>query len=739
MRSEYPGHDFRHRPCCEACGGGRMAPEPPAPEAVPRDTVRARYRIEGLCCATEEHLIRKRLEGMAGVVRMDFNLLERELVVHHRLADPGAVAAAIGKLGLGAELLEAGAAPRAQPVLERGALLRLGLGGAAALGAELAAWRTGRDGSWPVLALSALAILGAGLPTLRKGWAALRGRAVNIHFLMSLAVLAAAGIGRWPEAAMVVVLFAVAEALEARSMARARDAVRSLAALAPETAEARDGEGWRDLPVAQVAVGSRIRIRTGARVPLDVQVVAGRAALDQSPVTGESLPVDKEPGAPLYAGSIVTDGVVEAVVTAPAGESTLARIAAAVQEAQAQRAPTQRFVDRFAAFYTPAVVLLAAAAAVLGPVLTGTPWRGWAYQAIVLLVIACPCALVLSTPVTVVSALAAAARRGILVKGGAVLEEGRRLKVVALDKTGTLTLGRPALVEAFALGDLPLDEALGIAASLDEPSTHPVARALVQGWRERQPGRPLAPVADFAVLNGSGVRGRIGGETWHLGRWRLVEELGQGGPDLEGRVAALEDAGRTVILLVGKAGPAALFGVADRVRPEGRAAVEALGDLGVASVLLSGDNPGAARAVAGDLGIADARGGLLPDQKREAVAELQARVGPAGMVGDGVNDAPALAGARIGFAMGAAGTAAALETADVAILDDDLRKVAAFIRLSRRTCAVLGQNFALALGLKAVFLGLALAGRATLWMAVFADLGGSLLVVFNGLRLLRDR
>ena len=447
--------------------------------------------------------------------------------------------------------------------------------------------------------------------------------------------------------------------------------------------------------------------------------------------------MDKQVGDLLYAGSIVTDGVVEATVTAVAGDSTLARIAVAIQEAQSQRAPTQRFVDQFAHYYTPAVVVLAALVALLGPLLFGGTWGEWIYQALVLLVIACPCALVVSTPVTVVSGLAVAARHGILIKGGVFLEGGRLLKAVALDKTGTLTQGKPAFTDAIPLGNAPIEQALLIAASLDEHSTHPVAQALVDGWRKRQPGVSLLPVEDFAVLNGRGVKGVIDSQEWLMGNHRLVEELGVCSSALEARLALLENAGKTAIVLVSVTGPVAIFGVADTLRPESVQAVADLKALRVEVAMLTGDNPATARVIADQLGLQDARGDLMPEDKQAAIAGLKARHGAVGMVGDGVNDAPALARADIGFAMGAAGTATALETADVAIMDDDPRKIAAFIRLSRDTAAILKQNIALALGIKVVFLGLALSGHATLWMAVFADMGGSLLVVFNGLRLLR--
>ncbi|WP_322102861.1 heavy metal translocating P-type ATPase [Paraburkholderia sp. J41] len=710
---------------------------------APEGTRATRWRIDNMDCPTEERLIRNKLEPMAGVARLDFDLLGRELTVHHRLDDTQPFVDALKALGMTPSALEgtaAGAARETSRGLKSRQKWLLAASGIAAVSAELLAWTTGRETGLPVLICAAVSLLCAGLPTLRKGWIALRHFTINIYFLMSLALIGAVAIGKWPEAAMVVFLFALAEEIEALSLERARQAIRSLTALAPDTAEIwLDAENaWRERAVGEVAIGSRIRVRTGQRVPLDARVIAGRGALDQAPITGESLPVDKEAGAALYAGSIVVDGVVEAVVTAAAQDSTLARIAAAVQEAQAQRAPTQRFVDQFARYYTPAVVALAVLIALAAPLAFGGAWSAWLYKALVLLVIACPCALVVSTPVTVVSGLAAAARHGMLVKGGVWLERGRLLKAVALDKTGTLTRGEPALTDVLALSStLTADEALRIAASLDDASTHPVARAIVAGWRARAPQARLSSVEAFAVLNGRGVQGRIDGEFWRLGNHRLVEEIGLCTPALEARLAQLEQAGKTAVVLCASHAAVAVFAVADALRAESVEAVRALRSLGVAPVMLTGDNASTARAIAVQLGIDDARGNLLPQDKQDAVAELSARYGMAAMVGDGVNDAPALARADIGFAMGAAGTATALETADVAIMDDDPRKIAAFIGLSRKTAAVLKQNIALALGIKAVFLVLALAGEATLWMAVFADVGASLLVVANGLRVRR--
>ncbi len=442
------------------------------------------------------------------------------------------------------------------------------------------------------------------------------------------------------------------------------------------------------------------------------------------------------PGDAVFAGTVNERGAFEFRVTANKGSTTLDRIIHTVQEAQGQRAPTQRFVDQFARYYTPAVVAFAVLVALLPPLFFGAAFLDWFYKALVMLVIACPCALVISTPVTVVSGLAAAARHGILVKGGVHLENGRRIKAVALDKTGTLTHGRPQLTDVVPLNARPADELLQLAASVDAHSEHPVAAAIVAAWQE--PGRPLLDVNAFEALAGRGAKGTVAGQLYYVGNHRLVEELAVCGPHVEEVLQRLEREGKTAVVLVTEREPLCVFGVADTVRGHSAEAIRDLHALGVVSVMLTGDNRTTARAIADQVGIDDARGDLLPEDKLAAIDELIARHGEVGMVGDGINDAPALARASIGFAMGAAGTDTAIETADVALMDDDLRKLPRFIELSRRTSHVLWQNISLALGIKAVFFALALAGQATLWMAVFADMGASLLVVANGLRLLRE-
>ncbi len=697
-------------------------------------------------CPTEETLIRSKLGGMAGVAALEFNLIQRVLTVHHTLPSPEPVARAIESLGMQPVPLSTEAA---QQVLPQSTASKpwwpLALAGVAALGAEAAEW-LGLGLPWlpAVLALAAVAL--GGLTTYRKGWIALRNGNLNINALMSIAVTGALLLREWPEAAMVMVLFALAERIEAASLDRARNAIRGLMAMAPEQATVRRADGsWDSVPAAGVAVGALVRLRPGERVALDGKVVRGQSALDQAPITGESVPVDKAEGDVLFAGSINQSGELEYTVTAPASDSTLARIIHAVEAARGSRAPTQRFVDQFARIYTPTVFSIALAVAVVPPLAMGGAWVDWIYKALVLLVIACPCALVISTPVTIVSGLAAAARRGILVKGGVYLEQGRHLAWVALDKTGTITHGKPAQTNhALLAEDAP--QARAIAASLAARSDHPVSRAVATAAAADRIG--TLPVDDFEALAGRGTRGKVQGVAYCLGNHRLVHEMGACSPALEARLEALEREGKTVVLLArvvgnGAATALALFAVADTVRDTSRQAIAELHELGVRTLMLSGDNPHTAQAIAAQVGIDEARGNQLPQDKADGIAALagaaHARGGRIGMVGDGINDAPALARADIGFAMGAAGTDTAIETADVALMDDDLRKIPAFVRLSRRTSSILTQNIALALGIKAVFLVLTVLGMGTMWMAVFADMGASLLVVFNGLRVGAER
>jgi Cd2+/Zn2+-exporting ATPase len=528
----------------------------------------------------------------------------------------------------------------------------------------------------------------------------------------------------------------VAELIEAKSLDRARHAIQGLMQLAPEQATVWQGDGqWREVAARSVALAARVRVKPGERIALDGTLVSGRSSVNQAPITGESLPVDKGPGNAVFAGTINESGSFEYVVTAVAGDSTLARIIHAVEEAQGAKAPTQRFVDQFARVYTPVVFAIALAVAILPPLLFAGAWLDWVYKALVLLVIACPCALVISTPVTIVSGLAAAARQGILIKGGAYLEEGRKLAWLALDKTGTITHGKPVQTDFVVLNGYGEAEVRTLAASLASRSDHPVSRALAA--KAEQEGIQLLSVEAFEALPGRGAKGVIHGKVYHLGNHRLIHEQGRCSAELEARLSALEAQGKTVIVLTDELNVHGLFAVADTVKDSSRQAIAELHALGIKTVMLTGDNAHTAKAIAAQVGIDEAQGDMLPQDKLQAIEAKIALGGAVGMVGDGINDAPALARSDIGFAMGAAGTGTAIETADVALMDDDLRKLPRFVRLSRRTHALLVQNIVLALGIKAVFLVLTLMGLGTMWMAVFADVGASLLVVGNGLRLLR--
>lgn len=700
---------------------------------------RSTIRIEKMDCPTEEALIRKRMGSMPGIENLEFDLVNKKLSVAHSAGQLPDVLAALKNIGRegrpevphldAAAPLAAG--PRRHWTAENWKLL---LGGAFAFAAELVALAV-RDFTVPAALLALAAIALSGIGTYRKGFIALRHRSLNINALMSIAVTGAVLIGQWPEAAMVMFLFGVAEAIEARSLTRAKRAVESLMSMAPQNATVRGASGWETMTAASVAVGSIVRVRPAERIPLDGVVTAGSTAVDQASITGESVPVDKAVGDPLFAGTVNQNGEIECRTTSTVGDSTLAHIVRTVQQAQASRAPMQNVVDKFSAYYTPAVVAIAVAVALIPPLFMGADWLTWVYRALVMLVVACPCALVISTPVTVVSGLTAAARRGILIKGGKYLEAGSGLKVLAFDKTGTLTRGRPQVTDFIALTG-ERDAQLRLSAALSARSDHPVSRAVTT---YADGSRDQSEVSGFAALQGRGIEGSIGGRRYRLGNHRLVEELGACSAELESRLGELEEQGKTVIVLVADKTPQAVFAIADTVRPESATAVSGLKGLGVRPVMLTGDNAHTARTIAHQVGIDDVRSELMPQDKLSAISELQAGTGIVGMVGDGANDAPALAKADIGFAMGAAGTDAAIETADVALMDDDPRKLAEFIRLSRRTKSVLWQNIVLAIGIKAVFLLLTVAGQATLWMAVFADMGTSLLVVFNGMRLLRWR
>jgi Zn2+/Cd2+-exporting ATPase len=718
----------RDHPC------GSSAPVPPAIRE-PARLGEVLWRIQAMDCATEANEIRHALAGVAGIAELRLQPASRTLAIRAEPAALGEAEAVLRRLGYPPLALEAGRPipPGAQAVPWTRLVAALALASAAELLHLLLPPSLLREASEIILALGAIGL--AGLPVYGKGLRALGQGRLNINALMAVAVSGAFLIGHWPEAGMVMALYALAEALEARAAERARAAISRLMELAPQQASVEQAPGqWQRRGVEAVTPGQRVRVEPGERIPLDGVVAGGSSAVNQAPVTGESLPVEKGPGDAVFAGTVNTHGSLVITVTAAAAGSTLARIIHAVEEAQASRAPIQRFVDRFAARYTPAVFVLALAVALLSPPLLGLTPLDAIYRALVLLVIACPCALVIATPVTLVSGLTAAARRGIVIKGGLHLEQARRLRTLAFDKTGTLTTGRPTL-EAFDVidGRVPQERLRQWAASLSARSDHPISRAIAGSLK----GERL-PVDGLEVQGGRGVAGVIAGHRLRLANPRWIRESGPVPPGLDQAVRAHQQRGRSVSLLADDQGVLALIAVADQPRPTAALAVHQLRQLGITPLMLSGDNATTAGVIARRLGIEQVHSELLPEQKLAVIAELQ-RQGPTGMVGDGINDAPALAGAELGVAMGAAGSDTAMEAADVVVMDDDPLRLVELIGLSRRTWWILWQNIALALGIKGAFLLLTLAGTATMWQAVFADMGTSLLVIANGLRLLRPQ
>ncbi|MCS7179483.1 MAG: cation-translocating P-type ATPase [Anaerolineae bacterium] len=600
-----------------------------------------------------------------------------------------------------------------------------------------------RDGS-----LMAAALIG-GSPIARAGWATLRTtRRPDMNVLMTIAVAGALAVGEYAEAGVVVFLFSVGELLESLTLDRARGAVRALMALRPSEATRWTPEGEERVPVEALAVGDRVLIRPGERIPADGRIQEGRSSVDQSPITGESMPVEKGPGDEVFAGTVNGPGALTVEVTRPVSDSTLARIIHLVEEAQERRAPSQRLVDRFAAVYTPLVVAGALVVATVPPLLGQGLFPDWLYRALVLLVIACPCALVLSTPVAVVSGLTAAARAGILMKGGAYLEELARLRAVAFDKTGTLTRGEPRLVGgecANHVADQQPQECpecldlLAKAAAVEARSGHPLARAVVRAAEELGVADRYGMARAVESTPGRGVRGEVAGHGVKVGSHAYIHgEHSEGEDPFCQQVDAIAAQGQTAVMVEDVCCGNRAYGVvADTLRPEAAAVIGALKRMGIRrTVMLTGDHRAVAERVARAAGVDEFQAELLPEQKVAAVEGLLARYGTVAMVGDGVNDAPALARASVGIAMGAAGSDVALETADVALMGDDLWGVPRAVHLGRRTLAIIRQNVVFSLGTKAAFLALAVAGLATLWMAVFADVGVSLLVILNGMRIL---
>lgn len=698
--------------------------------------------VSGMDCAEEVSAIQRALQPVEGVREVRVNLLAAKVTVKHsdQVDAERLIAAIKADAGLSARPADAsepadeGASSSWRTILvcASGALTGLGL---------LLGWLKLAPAGFISASFLGAIVAGAWL-IVPKAFKALRHRSFDMNVLMTVAVAGALAIGEFGEAAAVVFLFAFSELLESWSVARARRAISSLLKLAPETALLRENEQTREVPVGDVAIDSMIVIRSGARVPLDGVVRKGTSSINQAPITGESMPVEKKEGDEVYAGTINGEGSLEVKVTKVAADSTLSKIIRLVEDAQEQKAPAQRFVDRFARIYTPAVMVVALLVFLLPPLLGGQAWGVWLYRALVLLVIACPCALVIATPVSVVSALTAMARRGVLIKGGVHLESIGALRAIALDKTGTITEGTPKVQDVVFMQGAEEKHVLALAAAIDANSDHPLARAVCAYAEEK--GVAFTPAEDYRSHTGRGAEGRVLGRRFFVGNHRFAHEQEACTPEVEKELAAIEARALSVIVLGefadgGKAASClAIFAVGDAIRANAKAAIQALHDAGIERVLmLSGDNQRTASAIAQQVGIDDAQGDLLPDDKTARVKELASQYGVVAMVGDGVNDAPAMAAASVGIAMGAAGTDTALETADIALMQDDLTKVADAIVQGRRTRRMIRFNIGFALAVKAIFLVLALFGQTSLWLAILADTGATLLVIANALRLLR--
>jgi Cd2+/Zn2+-exporting ATPase len=587
------------------------------------------------------------------------------------------------------------------------------------------------------VALYAAAVVSGGWFVLGRAWRALLRLRPDMNLLMTIAVIGASVIGEWFEAAVVSFLFAVSLALESWSVGRARRAVEALLAIAPDSARVLDSDGTvTETRAADVAVGALLLVKPGDRIPLDGTVRKGTSTVNQAPITGESMPIEKAAGSDVFAGTINGEGALEIEATRLAGESTLSQIIRMVGEAQSRRAPSEQWVDRFATVYTPAVLALAILVVILPPLLFGASWHEWVYRGLVLLVIGCPCALVISTPVSIVAGLASAARHGVLVKGGAFMEAPARLQVVALDKTGTLTRGEPRVEHVVAIKGHTEKELLSAMAAVEAHSDHPLARAIMRYVAEV--GVTPKSAREVRAVNGRGATAIIDGKAYWLGSHRYLEELGQETAEVHDQIEKLSSAGRSVVIMGTNDHVCGFVTMADEVRTQSRAVIDELRAVGVKEiVMLTGDNAATANRIGQAVGITRVLAELLPADKVSAVETLVRDHGNVAMVGDGVNDAPAMGRATIGIAMGAAGSDAAIEAADIALMSDELEKLPWLIRHSRRTLQIIRQNVTLSLGVKVVFVVFTFVGISALWMAIAADMGVSLLVIANALRLLR--
>ncbi len=717
------------------------------------------FRIKGMCCGEEVGLLKSEVAPLiGGDERLSFDLLRSQMTIVGSL-DPNVVEmirTAVARTGMEAVPSEescsagvcatgAGSAwekhERLFSCLASGLFLIAAFIAQAIHQGNILAALAGESATGvPIFAvvLYLAAILAGAWLILPKALYAARKFRPDMNLLMTVAVLGAIGLGEWLEAASVSFLFSLALLLESWSVGKAKREITALLDITPPMARFichNDGD-IEEKPVGEIPVGAIIVVRPGERIPLDGVIVRGVTSVNQAPLTGESVHVAKEPGAEVFAGTINEEATIEFRSTRPASDTTLSRIIRMVEEGRSRRAPVEQWVEKFARVYTPLMMLVSLAIVTVPPVFAGGDWAKWFYEGLVVLVIACPCALVISTPVTIVAALSSAARNGVLVKGGAYLEAPARLKAIAFDKTGTVTFGEPAVKQVMPVGDHSEDGLLANVAAIEAHSTHPVARAIMRHVESRG---IHATVADrFTILPGQGAEGLIGGKTYWIGSHRMLERWQRESPVFHDAISRLEEAGDSIMVMWCDDHVCGLVSVADYVRPEAARAVALLKALGLERVvMISGDNQKTVELIASAVGVDEFHSELLPEDKVRLISELKTKFGGIAMVGDGINDAPALAAATVGIAMGAMGSDAAIETADIALMSDDLSKIPWLIRHSRKTMAVIRQNVFFALVVKALFICMAAAGVATLWEAIAADMGASLLVIFNGLRLLK--
>ena len=743
------------------CAGGAVltAAEIESARSASASPFRYAFTVQGLDCAEEVSILRRQVGPLVGGGdHLAFDVLNGRMMVLETAAQvtTDAVRKAVGKTGMSAvewnkdDQAADRASERRQRVqswftaisgisLFAGLALHSWLAGGIAETLRLFGGHDGQPMPLSETVAYALAIGFGARYVVVKAWFSARSMRPDMNLLMVIAVTGAVGIGEWFEAAAISFLFALSLLLESWSVGRARRAIAQLLDLAPPTALLRlDSGEEREVAAAEVPVGSRFIVKPGEKIPLDGEVLEGASAVNQAPITGESVPVLKEAGATVYAGTINGEGAIEVRSTKGAQDTTLARIIRMIEEAQGRRAEAEQWVEKFAKVYTPLVIVLAIAVLVVPPLVFAGAWEDWFYRALVLLVIACPCALVISTPVSIVSSLAACARQGVLIKGGIYIEQPAHLKAIAFDKTGTLTKGEPSVSDVVPLNEHTAAELLERAAALEARSSHPLAQAILESAEAAD--IEAIPARDVQILPGKGMTGAFKGEEFWLGSHRYLTERGQQTAEISAQAAALERQGRTVVVIGNADHVCGLIALADTVRPASRGVIAALRQSGIEHlIMLTGDNRATGEAIAAEVGIDEVLAELLPEDKVAAVEDLVEKYKTVAMIGDGVNDAPAMARASVGIAMGAMGSDAAIETADIALMTDDLAKLPWLIGHSKRTLAIIRQNIVFSLGVKAIFVVLTFAGFASLWGAIAADVGASLLVVSNAMRLLRAK